>query len=62
MTELSERSIIHLDADPFFATVEQAADAPAQRCHFFVDFSQKEFYFVINVQSINKDYGQRFVN
>jgi hypothetical protein len=56
------RSIVHLDVDAFFAAVEQAADAPTEWRLFFVDFSQKEFYFVTNVQSFDKDYGQRFVN
>jgi len=66
MTEMSQRSIVHLDADAFFtaafAAVEKAADARTKRPHFFVDFSQKEFYFVINLQYFERDYGQRFVN
>jgi hypothetical protein len=51
-----------LDADACFAAVEQAVDAPTELCLFFVDFSQKEFYFAANVQSLDKAYGQRFVN
>ena len=59
---MQKRSIVHLDADAFYAAVEQAADVPTGWHHFLVDFSQKELYFVINVQSFDKDYGQRFVN